>query len=116
MRNARRCFLGLHVQSVFALISVTWISLSSIFSVRRYVAGAAFLAMQNLNMSHMLWLVVCQCFIATIGTLVVMACSGVRPRLWQPRFAVISMCLCAVAEAISLVLSRYHFQTVDLWT
>ena len=104
IRSARRCFLGLHVQSGFALISGTWISLSSIFSVRRYVSGAAFLAMQNLNMSHMLWLVVYQCFIATIGALVVMACSGIRPRLWHPRFAVISMCLCAVAEAVSQVL------------
>lgn len=103
MRSARRCFLGIHAQSVFALISGAWISLSAWLPLRReFVPGAAYLAIQSLNMSQMLWLVAYQCFIATIGALVVMACSGVRPCLWQPRIAVISICLCAVAQAITL--------------
>jgi hypothetical protein len=108
-RSALRCYLVLHIQSVFALVTGSWISLAGMLSVRQYQymePGAAFFAMQNLNMSHMLWLVAYQCFIATIGSLVVMSCSGVRPRLWQPGLAVVSIGLCAVGELIALGIFR----------
>jgi len=106
-RSAQRCYLGLHAQSAFALLVGTWTSLSAWLPLRRgFRPGAAYLAMQSLNMSHMLWLVAYQCFIATVAALVVMGCSGFRPRLWQPRFAVASACLCALAQAILLGVFR----------
>ena len=101
-RSAGRCFLGLHIQSTFCFVSAAWFSLGAWWHVARTMEhGAAFLVMLNINMSHMLWPVAFQCFLATVGALVVMACSGCQPRLWHPRYSMISIALCACAQAMA---------------
>ena len=101
-RSANNCFLGLHIQSVFCFVSASWFSLGAWFHVAGHVQhDAALFAMQNINMSHMLWPVAFQCFFATIGALVVVVCSGCSPRLWQPRYSIVSIALCACAQAVA---------------
>jgi len=67
-----------------------------------FVANSADAAFLYMSLSHLLWIVAYQCGIATLAALVIMACSGCRPRLWQPRLAIASMGLCAIAQAIAL--------------
>jgi hypothetical protein len=107
-RCAARCFLGLHLQSAFALVTGTWMALRYVFLLNGHTAsGETEFSMKNVNMSHALWLVAYQCFIATVGALTVAACSGFRPRLWHPRFAIASIILALAAEAMSLGLFEF---------
>jgi len=102
-RIANRCFRVLHLQSAFCMVTSVWLSLGFWLYVIRHFQHEtdAFYAMQNITLSHTLWAVAFQCFIATVGALVVATCSGVHPRLWQPRYTITSIALCAVAQAIS---------------
>ena len=101
-RSAQRCYLWLHIQSAFCMIFSTWIVLSYMFACRdRFCDVEASVSFQCMNMSHFLWVIVWQCFIATICALVVAACSGFRPRLWQAKYSMVSILLCATAQAIS---------------
>ena len=68
-------------------------------TARRDALSAAH--MQYINLSYSLRPIAYQLLLTTIAALVVIICSGHRPALWQPRFTVFSIILCAIAQAIA---------------
>ena len=110
-RAARRCYFALHLLFAAVAACVTCDAALGSFRLRHVVANSlALFNLQCVTISHALWPLLFQLFLAQISALVIIFRTGVRPRLWHPACTAAAIVLCAVAQAIVFGMVSFMMQ------